>query len=445
MSSPMLNLSELRQSAMHLAQAAASFSDAVQAMAAAAQALCNAIPEEDEANTVQISTEDVVVDNDAFEYHDLPGAPNLNDDMEDKTGTARQPQTTLVEVENNENDYYMSVHALLRRQQDDILQRDKVATKDTVYVHTDQQAPGNLSSRTPHRDQVSSSYFPKRILVQKEADILATVCALAQQFDKVFCYLHWPLRLLGLYQKIIKDVTRTFVYSMTLQSPKRVLEMFDKQSKAVVIFHETFDTKIVPRANNRLCIIHTGWPCSVECYKAQITFQETPNVFLVAPSEGKELYASSPQVLQQTTPWDNSEVPFPDGITTTMESRLQTSLSTVAESVREKAYMDWIETHSRGSQRYMPSWTPAILARYANEYILGVLQYKLSLVDSLSGIPGERPLPQIPAQFVSQHQLEEAVEEGLLEMAIDDSGISHVSHSPSDPQQGHESHKNSHP
>ncbi|QRW04448.1 hypothetical protein RhiLY_03447 [Ceratobasidium sp. AG-Ba] len=288
MSSPMLNLSELRQSAMHLPQAAASFSDAVQAMAAAAQALCNAIPEEDEANTVQISTEDVVVDNDAFEYHDLPGAPNLNDDMEDKTGTARQPQTTLVEVENNENDYYMSD-------------------------------------------------------------------------------------------------------------------------------------------------------------KAQITFQETPNVFLVAPSEGKELYASSPQVLQQTTPWDNSEVPFPDGITTTMESRLQTSLSTVAESVREKAYMDWIETHSRGGQRYMPSWTPAILARYANEYILGVLQYKLSLVDSLSGIPGERPLPQIPAQFVSQHQLEEAVEEGLLEMAIDDSGISHVSHFPSDPQQGHESHKNSHP
>ncbi|QRV90251.1 hypothetical protein RhiJN_18269 [Ceratobasidium sp. AG-Ba] len=449
MSSPMLNLSELRQSAMHLAQAAASFSDAAQAMAAAAQALCNAVPEEDEANTVQISTEDVVVDNHSVESHDAPGAPNLNDDMKDKPEAAVQAQTTL--VEDNENDYYMSdhdeeyVHALLRRQQEDTLQWDKVAAKDTVYVHTDQQTAAKSSSPKPHRDQVSSSCFPKRILVQSEADILATVCALAQQFDKVFCYLHWPLRSLGLYQKIIKDVSRTFVYSMTLQSPNRILEMFDKQSKAVMIFHETFDTKIVPRVKNRFCIIHTGWPRSVERYKAQITFQETPNVFLVAPSEGKGLYASSAQLLQHTTSRGDSGVAFPGGEITTMESRLQASLSTVADNLKEKAYMDWIETHSRGGQRYMPSWTPAMMAQYANEYILGVLQYKVSLVDSLSGTPEERLLPLLPAQFVSQHQLEEAVEEGLLEMAIDDSGINHGSHLPSDTQQGRQGHKYSYP
>ncbi|KAG8692807.1 hypothetical protein FRC09_010942 [Ceratobasidium sp. 395] len=381
---------DFRHAAASLAKAALSLSEAAQAMSSAAEALSIAIPSAEEfrkyscvcSNQSIIRGETAVPQRETTD-HDLGEQIGPERQASDCEGPNTEHHFNAQEHSFPDDDYYMSdqdedyIHALLKQQKGENIDRIVYVTApaptstDYASCSVDAQLPGQSSappsvapdSATDPTTQPSSSFNRRHILVENEADIFLTISALSQRYNKVFCYMQYPLPSLALYQKIIKDITKLFVFVMANWSSNSLPQVFDKQKRAIMLFHETF--KIPPPLSeeaNNFCIVHVGWPRNAE-------------------------------------------------------------RCSVLPEVKEKAYMDWIGAYGQGGQRHVASWTPSALVKRANIYALDTLQYGNQQPRPATGHVAQRPLPLVSIQFVKQNKLEPAVREGLLRVIPGSPGL----------------------
>ncbi|KAG9083069.1 hypothetical protein FRC06_004706, partial [Ceratobasidium sp. 370] len=445
--------SRFRHAASCLAQAAVSLSAAAQAMSSAAEALSVAIPQfEDLFSRPLVHSGETVApskpgtSSNEPATHSLGVQPNSGlepaEPMESLGSVDYQEQDTSID----DNDYYPSdedeeyIYALLKRQEEEKIRQENIENPPaaTIVTHPSRSPSAQPSGRAPVAPdsganpgaQPSSLPFSKRILVQREADVVLIACALSQRFDKVFCYMHYPGHSLPLYRKIFKDVNKTFVYLMTNLSPDWLLPVFENQKKAVLLLHETFRTPLPVKSTDSFCIIHVGWPRDAERYLAQTRFQNTQNSVLVAYSGDQTIYPACSKIMSHTTPWPNQDYVSLRKFADTLRPRLNFALSSVSLIVKEKAYTDWIEAYGRGGPRYVPSWTPSMLVQRANVYLLECLRYGAHQPGSNTAHLLEQPLPQVSAQFVKQNGLESAAQAGLMQVIQVNSGLNLVSDLP---------------
>ncbi|KAG8698277.1 hypothetical protein FRC09_007321 [Ceratobasidium sp. 395] len=427
---------DFRHAAESLAQAALSLSEAARAMSSAAEALSIATP----------STESLRSHRCACSIQSIvPGeitSPQRGaaaHDLGEQTDPERQPTghgDLFAEVDDKEeieyhfsgDDYYTSdededyINALLKQQQDEKAHRNTLATlpnsiltdhasrSPVVRLPGQSSAPSTVApdSAANPAIQTPSPIDRKRILVQTEADILLVVSALSQRYDKVFCYMQYPTPSLGLYQKIMKDTSKTFVYVMAANwSSNSLPKMFEKQKKAMMLFHETFGASPPPGAADNFCIIHVGWPRSTERYLLQTACREASLSVLIACSDDQNVCPAGSEILSFTTPWPDQDYE---------------SLRTVLPEVKGKAYTDWIEAYGQGGQRYVPSWTPSVLVKRANIYVLETLQYG-TVQQSATLHTDQQSPPPVSVQFVKQNKLEPAAREGLLRIIQGSPGL----------------------
>ncbi|KAG8796483.1 hypothetical protein FRC12_021116 [Ceratobasidium sp. 428] len=442
---------DFRHAAASLAKAALSLSEAAQAMSSAAEALSIAIPSAEDLQKYSCvcSNQSIILNETAVSQREA-----TNHGLEEQTDPEHQaPDCEDLATETHSNgqehnfpddDYYMSdededyINALLRRQQEEhvdrILSVTPSASTSTDYASCSAgvRLPDQLSappsvapdSATDPTTQPSSPLNRKHILVQNEAEIFLIVSALSRRHDKVFCYMQYPLPSLGLYQKIMKDITKLFVFVMANWSSNSLPEVFDKQKRAIMLFHETFKIPPPPSGEaNNFCIVHVGWPRNAERYLSQTACREAVQSVLIACSDEQSIYPSCSKILSSTTPWPDQDYKLLQTCAETLRPRLNVSLGSVLPEVKEKAYTDWIGAYGQGGQRFVVSWTPSTLVKRANIYALDTLQYGTQQPGPATGHVIQQSLPPVSVQLVKQNKLEPAVREGLLRVIPGSPGL----------------------
>ncbi|KAG8793729.1 hypothetical protein FRC12_001812 [Ceratobasidium sp. 428] len=446
---------DFRHAAASLAKAALSLSEAAQAMSSAAEALSIAIPSAEESrkyscvcsNQSIIHGETAVPQRETTD-HDLGEQIDPERQASDCEGSNTEHHFNAQEHSFPDDDYYISdqdegyIHALLKQQKGENIDRmvyDVTApaptSTDYASYSVDAQLPGQSSappsvapdSATDPTTQPSSSFNRRHILVENEADIFLTISALSQRYNKVFCYMQYPLPSLGLYQKIIKDITKLFVFVMANWSSNSLPQVFDKQQRAIMLFHETF--KIPPplsEETNNFCIVHVGWPRNAERYLSQTACREAAQSVLIACSDEQSIYPSCSKVLSSTIPWPDQGYKSLQTGAETLRPRLDVSLGSVLPEVKEKAYTDWIGAYGQGGQRQVASWTPSTLVKRANIYALETLQYGTQHPGPATDHVLQQSLPPVSVQFIKQNRLEPAAHEGLLRIIPGSPGLDSI-------------------
>ncbi|EUC62826.1 antioxidant, AhpC/TSA family protein [Rhizoctonia solani AG-3 Rhs1AP] len=125
--------------------------------------------------------------------------------------------------------------------------------------------------------------------------------------------------------------------------------------------------------------------------------------------------------MSQTETWPGDSGGFRASVDI-LRPLFEEALSEVPFEMKEEAYLDWIHSHSKQGPRFVSSWTPSTLVNRANEFILGPLAYRspASLTqESTPQAPLTDRLPEVPMEFVAQHGLQAAVDEGLLRIEVE--------------------------
>ncbi|KAF8596815.1 hypothetical protein BDV93DRAFT_570562 [Ceratobasidium sp. AG-I] len=442
-----VDLSSFSRAASCLSQAATTLSTAAQAMAMAAEAFSTAglelenfffcgssmvsskhmvgTPQESQGESPSLQNLGGYSSSIKSEHIEPdPGDPESTEDIDYYMSGTIYSSGYIPTRKYEDEDY---VHALLKRQQEEKDRQESLSnvsskgpttpTQDNPpYKYTSNQSPPDRlspaalpQSPTPetthtvgqpfqtldHEPQTTPSRFQRHIIVNCEADVLPVVCAVSRGFDKVVVYMHCALSSISLYQKIMKVVTETSVYSVTNPTQNDI----DRTSKA--FDRQNVRSDIALESTESLCVIHMGWPQSAEA-------------FLVAPAHEQGIYPSCSEVLSLTSPWPEDSYLLIGNVAETLRPKVQSALSEIPDSLKEAHYLNWITLHGPKGSRYVTSWTPATLVSHANSHLCDVLQYRVQEGQTNVSSSSSISFPSVSTEFVKSNGLDSAVDEGVL-------------------------------
>ncbi|KAJ1300109.1 hypothetical protein OPQ81_002590 [Rhizoctonia solani] len=354
-----------------------------------------------------------------------------------------------------DSDYYLSdedddkyIKALLRRQQrpePDFEVKEKTNEKTTPVSHPSRSSVSSyLTTRTlsvlpnPQPSNTSHSidtpnpvtHFERHLLVDLETDVIPTVCALTQRFPKVICYIQCALPSIMTYYRIIKHVTESIVYAVTrpsISQSDNTWGAFTRQGKVIILLPETLSSNTPLQAVGNICVIHVGWPSSVQRYRSQLALHDAPYSALVACIQDKQIFPSCEELIGETVPWPLEDQQLLANEVSRLFPKYEAAIMQIPLETKDKFYHDWIEAHGPRGQRYVSTWDSVALVNRANLYISDVLGY------NRSGNDWSMPrFPLAPHLFVSRNGLDDAVNNGILSSDDRDSGLNHRMDLPND-------------
>ncbi|CAE6476071.1 unnamed protein product [Rhizoctonia solani] len=280
------------------------------------------------------------------------------------------------------------------------------------------------SEAAPAEDEGVGLPQPYRILFDEEADVLLVLCSLIYDRSKVVCYLPCGTHSLKLYKNLISGVTGANVLTTDPfegSTLDLVYDKFLKEGRSIILLPETDIPSNSAKEVADYTVIHVGWPSNKRQYVAQRRAHHASTNLLLAYSGDQDLYPSGSAIMSQTETWPGDSGGFRASVDI-LRPLFEEALSEVPFEMKEEAYLDWIHSHSKQGPRFVSSWTPSTLVNRANEFILGPLAYRspASLTqESTSQAPLTDRLPEVPMEFVAQHGLQAAVDEGLLRIEVE--------------------------
>ncbi|KAL5634341.1 hypothetical protein ACGC1H_002419 [Rhizoctonia solani] len=258
---------------------------------------------------------------------------------------------------------------------------------------------------------------PYRLLVDTEADVLLFVCALIDKRRKVICYMPCGTNPLKTYKQLIENVTETPVHMLTSSTSskqdKSYTEFLEKDGSVLLVPESLLPELEIEGENS--WVIHVGWPVSEAQYTTQRKNHRAHNNVLVAYSEDQSLYPSGASIISLTEPWPQDGASFRASVSI-LRPLYEVMLSEISHELKSRVYQDWLQFHAINGPRHVESWTVNMMVKRANNYLLKVLHWS----DPHAG-GDDIPLPEVSFGFVTQHELQSAVQEGLLRVEDDDS------------------------
>ncbi|CAE7233833.1 unnamed protein product [Rhizoctonia solani] len=273
---------------------------------------------------------------------------------------------------------------------------------------------------------------PYRLLLDNEADVLLMLCSLVYDLPKVVCYFACGTDSLKLNKNLIDGVTQANTMMADLSNGVTTDQCYDKflkERRSILLLSEMDIPSVLAGKVSDYTLIHVGWPADKRQYVKQRRVHHASTNILLAYSGDKDLYPSGSAIMSQTEAWPGDSGGFRASVEI-LRPLFEESLSEVPFEMKEEAYLDWIHSHSQQGARFISSWTPSALVSRANKFILGPLAYRNPrsfTQESSPQTPLADLLPEVSLEFVTQHGLQPAVDEGLLrvetEAEVDDSHI----------------------
>ncbi|KAF8723185.1 hypothetical protein RHS02_08670, partial [Rhizoctonia solani] len=258
-----------------------------------------------------------------------------------------------------------------------------------------------------------------RILVDQEADVLLFVCALIRNRRKVICYMNCSIPTFHMYKKLINDVTKTAVYTITKITTTEITEVgqkFLEAERSILLLPETI-TPSIEIDDVDSWVVHVGWPADEQRYEDQRLIHQAQNSIIVAYSGDEELHPAGAAIMWQSQAWPGDADSFRASVAL-LRPIFNQSLALIPAEMKAKVYPDWISCHGSRGHRYVKSWDATTLITNANSFMSDVLKYQ-----ALS-------LPEVSHGFVTHHGLQSAMMEGILLVKSLGSGVNHISSLP---------------
>ncbi|KAG8756723.1 hypothetical protein FRC11_005060 [Ceratobasidium sp. 423] len=275
---------------------------------------------------------------------------------------------------------------------------------------------------------------PYRLLLDDEAEVLLVLCSLVYDLPKVVCYFACGAPSLKVYKSLIDGVAETKAIIPDSPGAPTVdlcVEKFLKERRSIILLSEADIPSTQAKEASEYAVIHVGWPTNKRQYVAQRRAHHAATNIMLAYSGDKDVYPSGSAIMSQTIAWPGDTGGFRASVDI-LRPLFEERLSEVSFEMKEEVYLtqaapltqeqDWIHLHSSQGSRSISSWTPSELVNRANRFILGPLAYRSpgSLAQrSTLQTPLADLLPEVSAEFVTQHGLQPAVDEGLLRVETD--------------------------
>ncbi|KAG8711243.1 hypothetical protein FRC11_003332 [Ceratobasidium sp. 423] len=265
---------------------------------------------------------------------------------------------------------------------------------------------------------------PYRLLLDDEAEVLLVLCSLVYDLPKVVCYFACGAPSLKVYKSLIDGVAETKAIIPDPPGESTVNLCFDKflkERRSIILLSETDIPSAQAKEASEYAVIHVGWPANKGQYVAQRRAHHASTNIMLACSGDKDIYPSGSAIMSQTIAWPGDTGGFRASVDI-LRPLFEERLSEVSFEMKEEVYLDWLHLHSSQGSRSVSSWTPGELVNRANRFILGPLAYRSpgSLAQrSTLQTPLADLLPEVSAEFVTQHGLQPAVDEGLLRVETD--------------------------
>ncbi|KAG8697269.1 hypothetical protein FRC11_000139, partial [Ceratobasidium sp. 423] len=271
-----------------------------------------------------------------------------------------------------------------------------------------------ISAETAEQEPGSSNQInlPYRLLVDSEVDVLLFVCALIDKRQKVVCYMPCGIPALKTYKQLMENVTEIPIHilnSSTSLIRDPACSNFLESHGSVLLVPETLSPQFEIEGGNSW-VIHIGWPTSEAQYTSQRETHRAQNNILVAYAGDQSLYPSGDSIVGLTEPWPKDGASFRASVSI-LRPLYEVMLSEISLEMKSRVYQDWIQMHGIHGPRHVEAWAPSTVVQRANAYLLKVLRW------SGEHTGGDNiPLPEVSREFVSQHGLESAVLEGILQV-----------------------------
>ncbi|CAE6485997.1 unnamed protein product, partial [Rhizoctonia solani] len=222
-------------------------------------------------------------------------------------------------------------------------------------------------------NQINSPY---RLLVDSEADVLLSVCALIDKRQKVVCYMPCGIPPLETYKQLIEQVTEIPIYIMNSPTsltghPART--KFLESHGSVLLVPEALSPKFEIEGENSW-VIHVGWPASEAQYTAQRKTHRAQNNILVAYAGGQATYPSGDSIINLTEPWPKDGASFRASVSI-LRPLYEVILSDISHAMKWRVYEDWIQMHGIHGPRRVEAWTPEVVVQHAHDYLSEVLHW----------------------------------------------------------------------
>ncbi|CAE6407980.1 unnamed protein product [Rhizoctonia solani] len=217
------------------------------------------------------------------------------------------------------------------------------------------------------------------------------------------------------YMYLMEKVTGSSIYILnSATSLKRDQNYMDflESNGSVLLVPETLLPQFKIDGDNSW-VIHVGWPASESQYRTQRKNHQAQNNIVVAYSGDQSLYPSGNSIVEQTEPWPNDGASFRASISI-LRSLYEFMLSEVSLDLKSKVYMDYIQFHGVHGPRRVESWTPSMVVQRANYHLTNVWLWSGEHTGD-----NDIPLPEVSLGFVTQNNLQSAVQDGLLRIEED--------------------------
>ncbi|CAE6519637.1 unnamed protein product [Rhizoctonia solani] len=281
------------------------------------------------------------------------------------------------------------------------------STNKAVSLSTD------IDSQKQTSERVNQPYH---LLVDTEADVLLFVCALIDKRRKAICYMPCGTNPLKTYKQLIENVTETPVHMLTSTSSKQdqCYTDFLENDGSVLLVPESLSPEFNIEGDNSW-VIHVGWPVSETQYTVQRKNHRAHNNVLVAYSGDQSLYASGDRIVELAEPWPQDNTSFRASVSI-LRPLYEVVLSEISLDMKSRVYQDWIQFHAIHGPRRVEAWTTSMMVKRANQYILEVLHWSGPHTGG-----DDITLPEVSSGFVTQNELQSAIQEGLLRVEEEDS------------------------
>ncbi|KAF8755199.1 hypothetical protein RHS01_05390 [Rhizoctonia solani] len=234
-----------------------------------------------------------------------------------------------------------------------------------------------------------------RILVDQEADVLLFVCALIRNRRKVICYMNCSIPTFHMYKKLINDVTKTAVYTITKITTTEITEVgqkFLEAERSILLLPETITPSIeiddvdsaIPNANTD---------------EDQRLIHQAQNSIIVAYSGDEELHPAGAAIMWQSQAWPGDADSFRASVAL-LRPIFNQSLALIPAEMKAKVY------------------PVGVITATAPEAI--------DICVKIPGVFSSRSF----AWICDTHGLQSAMMEGILLVKSPGSGVNHISSLP---------------
>ncbi|KDN40310.1 hypothetical protein RSAG8_08220, partial [Rhizoctonia solani AG-8 WAC10335] len=243
-----------------------------------------------------------------------------------------------------------------------------------------------------------------------EADVLLFLCSLVDRRQKVVCYMPCGTPALKTYKRLVEKVTESAIYilnsSDSLKQDRAYVGFLENQGSVLLVPEALLPQFEIEGENS--WVIHVGWPASETRYTAQRGIHRAQNNILVAYSGDQSLYPSGDTIVELTETWPKDGAPFRASVSI-LRPLYEVMLSEISFEMKSEVYLDWIQCHGIHGPRHVEAWTASMVVQRANAYLTEVLHWSGEHTGS-----DNIPLPEVSLGFVTQNDLQTAVQEGIL-------------------------------